>query len=151
MTHKLLIRHMWRPTPVREEALKIKFVVENIGEEVFSGGKISSVRVYLPEGITIILMPEKMPILPEIKPNSSYEIEPLDFFPIREGLARVEVKVEAYDNKPIEYFQNPASSTGEIWKNFMYIRKKEDQIIISLLEKLIGILSKRENINNSRQ
>jgi hypothetical protein len=142
IVHKLLIEFRLGSEPIREQPLEITLKFTNISDRVFPGGKVVMFGLIFADGHTIVDTNEsELPNIPPIEPNNSFETAHT-FFPLLEGFTWIRAKVHANDNQEINYYQNPNYTTGNEWRNGIYVVNKENKTIISLLSEIAKSLRK---------
>jgi hypothetical protein len=151
MPHKLLIEHAIEPEDkfrrfvkpneaIRSEPCKISLRVKNLGAHKFPGGSVTSLSIEYPLGglSTVVHTPTTQLRCPEINPDETKILYSQNLTPISEGLAIIKVKIEADDKEPIEYFQaKEPSPFKDEWYNFFYIVRREDVLILSILQQML--------------
>ena len=141
MPHKLLLTYDVKGDLVRGEQFTVSLTIKNIGDIVFGGGKIASYRLEVERLVQTVLI-DKLPKVPALLPFASTEVTHT-FNLSAEGHGWLVAVIQADDGQPVEHYQNPNFSTGGEWRNSIYITRREDAQIISLLQRIVELLSKR--------
>jgi hypothetical protein len=140
LIHKLLICFELIPEkPVSDENFQVKFVLKNIGESVFPGGQLDEVVVNI-AGKNQTKSKDVLMKIPQIEVNKTVELEPLTFFALEDGAGWISLKLESVDKVEPHLFQNPSYDMGKEWGMVFQIRKREYELIISLLQKIVALL-----------
>jgi hypothetical protein len=125
---------------VREKESHLVLTVTNIGNEIFTGGKLKSVRLFFTHpydcGPTVPILPEIAPI----GPMSSWILSPIPFKPYADGPATLIVGVEANDGQPVELYSVRRKRMPRDWLAPLYVLNREHVQIISLLEQVVRLL-----------
>lgn len=145
MTHKILItfaienpprfRALVGPTDaVRGELATISFTLANLGDTVFPGGTVSSMRInYGTSVFTTHKVNWRCPQLPPqnitVPPSNLPPVVQVPVVPPVEGLAWIHLTLAADDYQPIEYYQQlneplQQQETAE-WFSCFYVVNRE--------------------------
>jgi hypothetical protein len=138
--HKLMISYRIRGKAVREQKFGLILKFTNIGDKVFSGGRITSIRLELSDWWHSITRAKLLPV-PRIEPRKSIETKvPFPFVANSDGLGWLTVSIEADDGKPVEHYEHPGHPMGDKVQLALYVVNREQAHIISLLEQMIQLL-----------
>ncbi|GEM_PF-3340342 len=159
--HKLLITFELEPALENEYEYRIKkFLtsnevirgvparmivrIKNIGDNDFPGGKIKKFTImYSIHGFNRPITEIGVKECPMIRKGEELELFNGLILPIGDGVASINIEIEAKDKKSIEYYQaQKGTPLSGSWINFFYVTRFQEILMLMFLEEL---LRRREN------
>ena len=141
-SHKLLITYKVSGELVRAEGIDLILIVKNMGDVAFTGGRFSSIRLEF-SAVTSSVSESDLQEIPVLEPQAEAESTYRLFLPV-DGFGWVVAQVKADDGQPVEHYQNQSFATGQEWRNSIYVERREERHIISLLEKIATLLERSQ-------
>jgi len=120
----------------------LKLIIQNIGKEMFPGGKISEGRINWEATIGMATFTQSRavaPELPPIQPEETFTLKVENWIPFNPGLLRLRMKITANDSAKIEYYQSLTSPLPEDeWYQFVYAVDRHQLDLVLLLKQSLG-------------
>lgn len=133
---------------VRGEHFSLTINVTNFGKDSFPGGTIKELEIRYNEAsggsrVKTVYLTEKLPKCSKIEPEKTKTLFSGSLIAKDEGLARVSMKLEAKDKKPIKYYQKGGFPLPEdSWLDYFHVVNREQLLIVMHLQQLLKSLSK---------
>ena len=127
---------------IRGELSKVSVAVTNLSDDFFPGGSIKNIEFRWGEQARTKMYNEFQ--IDSLEQNSEANLVPsLDVIALTEGIAWLQLEIEATDGQPVECFQEVGGQSvgNNNWQGAFYAVNREHLHIINLLN---GFLSPKE-------
>lgn len=112
------------------EPCEIQFVIANIGNKAFPGGKINTLHI---RHVTEENLVYNFDIdIPKISPQNVHMTKRSSLVPITNGTAWIHLTIKSKDNKPINYYQVSKTGVQNIllgqieWRDYFHVASQHE-------------------------
>jgi len=122
----------------------IEFSIENIGKEIFPGGKIPNGHIHCENIMGISAFTQSLSVTPKklgiIHPKKTFIIKLEKWFPYYPGLWTMRIRIKPKDNVKIEFYQSREGKPleGDEWYHFLYAVDRHQLDLILALQQSLG-------------
>jgi len=143
--HRLLIKcRLEGDEPVRSKRFVFTLTVQNIGDDVFPGGRFSRIELECTGlGLVTHMADTRLPTIPKLGKGETTELTGMHLAPAAEGSSWLIGEVQSDDQRSVRHYLTERIDAGDVWRWAIYVRRLDDFRIISLLEKIVALLEKK--------